>query len=117
MAFALAIKSLFDFPGVGKMFLLLTLLFTAFTMIYSSIFLETTLRKCGIIIDSEEERVSVQRNTIIKDQNLFDQIKYAMSSFSDYNLLPFVVRKLPEKPKEIKMELLADFKKEKNEHE
>ena len=37
MAFALSLKSKFDFPGTGNIFLLLTLLITAFTLIYSSL--------------------------------------------------------------------------------
>lgn len=52
MAFALALKSKTDFEA-GKSFLMITLIFTSFTLIYSSIFLDLVIRKCNIIQYSE----------------------------------------------------------------
>jgi len=53
MAFALAIKSKFDLPRVGSIFFLLTMLITAFTLVYSAFFLDYTLNQCGVILKDE----------------------------------------------------------------
>lgn len=60
MAFALAIKSKFDLPRVGSIFFLLTLIVTAFTLIYSALFLETTLHKCDVILKEESNESKKQ---------------------------------------------------------
>lgn len=109
MAFALAIKSIFDFPGVGKMFLLLTLIMTVFTLVYSSFLLEDCLHKCDIIVKEDENIFDPQTNNfILKDKNTFERMKEAMYNFHEKNLLPLVQRH-PESEENVKSTLLQDF--------
>ena len=46
MAFALSVKSKMDFPRVGGIFIVLTLIITIFTLFYASLLLEPTLHFC-----------------------------------------------------------------------
>lgn len=121
MAFALAIKSTLDFPDVGPMFLLMTLIITAFTLTYSSIFLETTLHKCDIIIKEEEDRteldvINQSRNlkfdntNNMREKNLFDNIKERMENLNEEYLMPYVHRNNTSEGKGLKANLMQDFK-------
>ncbi len=105
MAFALALKSKFDFPGVGSMFLLITLIITAFTLIYSSFLLEDTLIKCEIIVSKEE---SSDETPVI--DNFFEQMKTKMYNFHFYYLLPYVDRKVNRIDNTLKQNLMQDFR-------
>ncbi len=78
MAFALALKSKFDFQRVGTVFLLLTLIITAFTLIYSSLFLELTLNSCDVIIketsNCKEKLLQDNKHDLYKkDQNIKEE--------------------------------------------
>lgn len=75
MAFALAIKSKFDLPRVGSIFLLLTLLITAFTLIYSALFLETTLNICDVIL--RDSPTNDQKTQLIRKNSNHDNKKVA----------------------------------------
>jgi hypothetical protein len=109
MAFALALKSKFDFPGVGSMFLLITLIITAFTLIYSSFLLEDTLIKCEIIVSSEETQQENLDETPQID-NFFEQMKTKMHNFHLYYLLPYVERKVNLIDNTLKHNLMQDFR-------
>ena len=110
MAFALAIKSKFDFPGVGSMFLLLTLIITAFTFIYSSFLLEDTLYKCGIIILEEDIDSSEKFPNTEKDN--FGKIKEMMYNLHAGFLIPFAARKPSlEEQNPLRRSLNEDFNK------
>jgi hypothetical protein len=115
MAFALSIKSVYDFPEVGPMFLLLTLIITAFTLIYSSIFLETTLNKCGIVIKEEEQGFEENHSTPysdeidLKQKNIFDLFKDKMENINSNIFLPLVERDQIQNIKGLKANLLHDF--------
>lgn len=77
MAFALALKSKTDFEA-GKSFLMITLIFTSFTLIYSSIFLDLVIRKCNIIefkSSNEEDRKT--------DLDCFNRFKNFIGSLND----------------------------------
>ena len=71
MAFALSVKSKFDLPRVGDIFLVLTLIITAFTLVYSSLFLETTLINCDVIIKDVDnaEILLLEEKKNLKFQN------------------------------------------------
>jgi hypothetical protein len=117
MAFALALKSLFDFPGVGNMFLLITLIITAFTLIYSSLFLETTLNNCGIILNDEVDIRSnevtknsfTDNNSLRREKNIFANVKDKMIEMNSYYFMPLVDRKPAEPARDLKSNLLEDF--------
>jgi hypothetical protein len=117
MAFALALKSKFDYPGVGQIFLLLTLIITAFTLIYSSIMLEKTLIYCDIIIDPVEEerqKENEHNNRNDKDsslkENFFEQIKTLIYGLHVNYLLPYVDANNSDKKAPLKEILMHDFK-------
>jgi len=70
MAFALAIKSKFDLPRVGSIFFLLTLLVTAFTLIYSAFFLEYTLNQCDVILrENSNNTISIKQKLLDTDKS------------------------------------------------
>ncbi len=116
MAFALAIKSMSDFPEVGSIFLLITLIITAFTLIYSSLFLENTLHRCDIIIKEEEVRTEMKvfsreyQPKTFYDKNLFYILKEKIEKINDEYLLPYVERNQETQGKGLKTNLLQDFK-------
>jgi hypothetical protein len=107
MAFALAIKSKFDFPEVGSMFLLITLIVTAFTLIYSSFFLNKTLNSCGIIINQQNEIILNEYNYMPNIPNIFENIKDKFYSFHTIYLLPIVNRE--KENGDLKEKLKIDF--------
>ncbi len=117
MAFALSIKSVSDFPQVGPIFVLLTLIITAFTLIYSSIFLEKTLHQCGIVIKEEEQSMEEMNSTVksnqysLKSKNPFELFKEKMENINYNILLPWVERSQTQNVKGLKADLLYDFKK------
>lgn len=110
MAFALAIKSKFDFPGVGSMFLLLTLIITAFTLVYSSFLLEDTLYKCDIIVkEGEDQDENARVNSFLQKTDTFAKIKQIMYNIHIAFLLPFVERKENINEHPLKENLNKDF--------
>ena len=76
MAFALSIKSIFDFPEKGKIFLVLTLIIALFTLLYSTFFLDFTLNKCGIRDFCSAD--NFDENILSKNPNCFDDFKEKM---------------------------------------
>jgi hypothetical protein len=121
MAFALAIKSITDFAEVGSIFLFLTMVITAFTLIYSSLFLEITLYKCDIIVKEEEVRTemnhvnlykvnSYENPKILRNKNFFDNLKERMVIFNQEYLMPYVDRNNTSEVIGLKANLLQDFK-------
>jgi len=116
MAFALSIKSVTDFPEVGPIFLLLTLIITAFTLIYSSIFLETTLNKCGIVIKEDEQSLEENNSspysneTDLKQKYFFNILKDKMEKINSNIFLPLVERSQIQNINGLKADLLHDFK-------
>ncbi len=117
MAFALALKSKFEYPQVGSIFLLLTLIITAFTLIYSSILLEKTLIYCDIIInpvEEEEEQTEYQnkylsvKNSVLSE-NLFGKIKTLIYKFH-HNYLLRLINNSDKKAPPLKEILMEDFK-------
>ena len=106
MAFALSLKSKFDFPGSGNIFLLLTLLITAFTLIYSSFLLEPILHACGIIETENKEYEEV----IEKDnKNYFEILKDWLVIINETHFMPYVNTKGKE-DYNYNSQLLNDFK-------
>ncbi len=105
MAFALSLKSKYDFPGIGSMFVLLTLIVTAFTLIYSSFLLEPILHACGIIqTEVKKEKYESSR----ENKNYFEMFKDFLVHFNEIHLLPYVRK---EKEPESTKRLLDDFNK------
>jgi hypothetical protein len=93
MAFALSIKSKQDFPLVGSIFLLLTLILSSFTLIYSAIFLEQTIIKCNINITSSEGE---NRNTSPpSSNNCFIRLKSFVHDLNQNYFLKMVNRNDP----------------------
>lgn len=84
MAFALSIKSKLDFPEVGKVFLVLTLIIASFTLIYSTLFLDVVLKRCGIAdfckADNFEESSLNNKN---KRKNCFERFKNKIDELND----------------------------------
>jgi hypothetical protein len=104
MAFALSLKSKYDFPGIGDIFLLLTLIVTAFTLMYSSFLMDPILYACGII----ETEVKERPESIKENKNYFEVFKEFLVHVNEIHLLPYVRKdKEPENSKR----LLNDFNK------
>ena len=87
MAFALASKSESDFPHNGNIFLKFTLIITLFTMIYASLFLDFTLVKCNILIESESD---IKESPSVN--NLFEILKTISVRIHNKLMLPLVTR-------------------------
>ena len=105
MAFALSLKSKYDFPGIGNVFLLLTLIVTAFTLLYSSFFLEPILHACGII---ETEVQKESSDSFRENKNYFEMLKDFLVHINEIHLLPYVRK---DKEQESTKKLLSDFNK------
>lgn len=94
MAFALALKSKVDFPRHGSVFLVVTLLFISFTLLYSSIFLDFVINKCGVLsycdaINLENSSVNSQTRLKVCFVYFKNQIEVLNTKF----LMPLVLRK------------------------
>jgi NhaP-type Na+/H+ or K+/H+ antiporter len=89
MAFALAIKSKVDLPGAGPIFLVLTLIIISFTLVYSTLFLDSTIKSCDLIdvcnADNFEDSALIQKSCFIS-------FKEKMKIISDKYLKPLVQR-------------------------
>lgn len=84
MAFALAIKSKFDLPRVGSIFFLLTLVITAFTLIYSAFFLDYTLNQCDVIIkDNKDNLLDDANNRIFNKKD--KKVSFNVDDINDEN--------------------------------
>ena len=92
MAFALAIKSKFDFIEVGPIFLVLTLITISFTLFYSTVFLDFTLKRCEIIKKPTLEEHFPNTSNIPKKKNWFSNFKSKIHDINQIYLLPFVLR-------------------------
>jgi hypothetical protein len=88
MAFALAIKSKVDFPKVGPIFLVLTLIVISFTLVYSTFFLDWLLKKCEIINLCEADNFESSNY----QKNVFDRLKNFIEEINSKYLNPFVTR-------------------------
>jgi hypothetical protein len=86
MAFALAMKSQTDFPNNGSYFLLFTIVVTLFTLIYASLFLDFTLRKCSILVENESE-LNLEPTQV---KNIFENLKYFAEKFHNNWISPLV---------------------------
>jgi NhaP-type Na+/H+ or K+/H+ antiporter len=89
MAFALAIKSKEDFPNVGPIFLVLTLIFISITLLYSTILIDFTLKKCEIINYCEAENLE---NSEERHKNCFESFKSYIEVLNSRYLMPCVNR-------------------------
>ena len=109
MAFALSVKSKMDFPRVGGIFIVLTLIITIFTLFYASLLLEPTLHFCQIIIyENQNENLDKIPEENVNNLGFFNGIKRRISKFNDENVMQIIQRnKSTEKFKAI---LLEDFK-------
>lgn len=89
MAFALAIKSKVDLPEAGPIFLVLTLIIISFTLVYSTLFLDSTIKSCNLMevcdADNFEDSSLIQKSCFIS-------FKEKMKILSDKYLKPFVQR-------------------------
>ena len=92
MAFALSIKSKLDFPAVGNVFLVLTLIIASFTLLYSTLFLDIVLKKCGIAdfckADNFEES---SLNKTRSKKNCFENFKSKIHEINE-NYLKRLIR-------------------------
>lgn len=98
MAYALAIKSEVDFGNQGKKFLIVTLIFTGFTLLYSSLFVNLVIKACGLLEYSKE--VS---NDYAISSDCFGSLKSCCNYFHEHYLKPFVSR-------EKELSLIDEFK-------
>lgn len=89
MSLALSIKCKFDFPEAGPVFLVLTLIIITFTLLYSTLFLEKTLKKCDIIIEDSLENIKEEDN---KKTNCFTSLKTKLDELNQYYLIPHIKR-------------------------
>jgi len=85
MALALAIKSKFDFPGTGPIFLVLTLIIISFTIIYSTLFVDITLKRCEIISVRDVDCCSDKND---QRQNCFSNLKRKIEEWNQRFLMP-----------------------------
>lgn len=122
MAFALALKSLSDFKAIGKSVLIVSLVFIAFTMIYSSLLTSYTIKKLNLLdkkskhynsnkifeLDNEDslyinvnnkdsyERITFRGSTESKEKlvkfELFDRLKLFIYNIHIRYLFEFVKR-------------------------
>ena len=92
MAFALSIKSIIDFPENGKIFLVITLIIALFTLLYSTFFLDCTLRKCEITNFCNAD--NFDENILSKNPNCFDRFKLKIMNFNESYLKKCI--KVPE---------------------
>jgi NhaP-type Na+/H+ and K+/H+ antiporter len=102
MAFALSIKSKSDFPEVGPIFLVLTLIIILFTILYSALFLELTLKKCEIINMCEADNFE---ESLFKEKNCFEVFKYKIENINQKYLMPCVEREYKEENSQISVKL------------
>ncbi len=117
MAFALALKSKFDYPGVGSMFLLLTLILTLWTLVYSSFLLEDCLHKCNVIVHEGTEVKEDDDIVPQEEMDTFNKIKSCFYGIHEDMLLPMVLRRNKVNATEmnsLKRGMLEDFKNEEN---
>ena len=98
MAFALALKSFTDFKetGSGEIFLIITLIFIAFTMIYSSLTITFVIKKCDLLIE-KKDRLSIGDNleNELNTTNCFNRLKAFCLKLHHERLLKYVTRKDP----------------------
>lgn len=89
MAFALSIKSKIDFPQAGPIFLVLTLIIASFTIFYSTLFLEYTLKKCELTNICEADNFEESE---FRQRSLFENFKYKIEGLNNAYLMPCVLR-------------------------
>ena len=102
MAFALAIKSKIDLPEAGPIFLVLTLIIISFTLLYSNLVLEFTLRKCEVINGCQADNFD---ESVFKQKSGFETFKNKIEKFNNLYLMPCVNR---ENKEEIEMSRQID---------
>lgn len=107
MAFALSIKSKVDFPNAGSTFLIVTLVITAFTLIYASLLLEYTLNQCNIILKESPVEMDDKLNDKYQNSNnFFNQLKSRFKTMNEELFMPYVKRE--EQFESTKSRLLTD---------
>lgn len=89
MAFALSLKSRQDFHDTGNSFLIVTLVITSLTLIYSSMLLDVVIRKCEIVANFEQHD---QDSDSSSHDGCFDKIKSLTADVNRKYLLPLVYR-------------------------
>lgn len=96
MAFALALKSLTDFGEIGEVFVIITLIYVAFSLFYSSLFTPTIIKKCDILMHEDEVlkfRKSATADFIEKQpDSCFKSVKKFFHNLHKKQLLSFVKR-------------------------
>jgi hypothetical protein len=109
MAYALAIKSMTDLGTTGKMFVIVTLILTGFTLFYSSLFLNCVVNACDLlkkksnfeeVKSGEGDNNSDENGNNKSDEdtedtdkiNCFGRFKLCMARFDDNYLSKFVRR-------------------------
>lgn len=85
MAFALALKSRSDFQNAGKSFLIVTVIFTTITLIYSSVLLDCVLEKCNIMDHKAPDSTRAENNC-------FGKLKSYLKGLNVKFLIPLVYR-------------------------
>lgn len=88
MAFALSLKSRQDFHETGNSFLIVTLVITSLTLIYSSMLLDLVIRKCEIVANFENQGAESSDH----QNGCFDRIKEITGDLNERYLLPLVHR-------------------------
>jgi len=99
MAYAISVKSRKDFPEMGSMFVLLTLIITAFTLIYSSLFIDLSMKKCGIVVQEPDKGRTISVMTInyiegldYKQLDCTNKFKFLIADFNEKKLMKWVMR-------------------------
>ena len=85
MAYALSIKSIGDFKDDGKKFVIITLIFTGISLLYSSFLVEWVSKKCGIV---DCPLTSLE----LTDTDCNGKVKLCIQNFNNNYLLKFVHR-------------------------
>ena len=105
MAFALSIKSRDDFPRSGPIFLLLTLMFSLLTILYSSFFMDYTLRKCEITNICEADNFEESK---LKHKSCFEAFKTFIEEYNQKYLEKCVYRENRYENAPIQLQTLRD---------
>lgn len=89
MAYALALKALKEFEGnSGEQMLIITLVFIAFTILYSSFTTNIAIVKCEILAES----TTVRRSSITHEEVAFNQIHPEEHTFCFDKLKNFIIK-------------------------
>lgn len=98
MSYALAIKSDTDFKTEGKTILVVTLIYTGFTLLYSSIFTKCLLDYCGLLssnsyIKDDSKFLNNDEIQLERGKNCFNSVKYCCNYINENMFLRFTKMK------------------------